>query len=70
MSHSGPLEFGGLQQSTPLKGCVVILRVLAQVKYTRALESRSWVLCKAGDVTGVSENYGAPERVMVMELIM
>ena len=48
----------------------MILRVLAQVKYTRALESRSWVLCKAGDVTGVSENYGAPERVMVMELIM
>ena len=23
-----------------------------------------------GDVTGVSENYGASERVMVMELIM
>ena len=42
----------------------MILRVLAQVKYTRALESRSGVLCKAsalmrteipeptGDVTG------------------
>ena len=56
-----PLEIGGLQQSTPLKGCVVILRVLAQVKYTRALESRSWVLCKAcgGERAEAHKNTGA-----------
>ena len=34
------------------------------------LGEQELVLCKAGDVTGVSENHGAPERVMVMELIM
>ena len=69
MSHSGPTGIWWPPTKYTSKGGVVILRVLAQVKYTRALESRSWVLCKAsalmrteipeptGDITGMSENY-------------